>query len=663
MKARKILATVLAVAMIAGMLCISAAATSTTQLDVTGNERMTSISATTTQPVVSVTKTSTSSTFTFQNQTYTNTVYQYDIALPGTVANGDQVSVTLNPESPAFGAPVPPIPQFFGMLGANYASGGPYTMNANLSNGTASMTAYVHKRFSTVRNNCDTYTFNFSIYYPISIGTGDAAYIDWSGANGTVKGTNDPTVIPASFTLWAEASTIMVNGVTTNPDYSNSGNYAYTITPSTSANTVMVATISDTTYTVTCPPRAAAPVPAGVSPSSVVSYLPIGQFATGGGWGTSSGKFAGKTSLDSTGVSLGALGGYIEFYFADGITNDNKNPYGVDFVVYGNAFAGNPEAGAVQVSENGTTWYELAGSKYYDGGFNYNNAAAQGNKFSNVYTGTLRNTSVAYSLISGGINVTFGGYTNLFTNAAAWWPLQSEGYPMGTPHTNSIVTVSHSDTALSFGGITAVPDSNATAEYAFGYADVTPNGSPSHLGDAVNPYTPYTSGKTGGDGFDLEWAVNITTGLPVNVANKTFHYVRVYSNVLDNGAFGETSCEVCGIFTAYREANETSNVGRTTAPSSVVFSANNQNVTLSPVPVSGGTTTKISNIRSIAGNSETVNVTINAASGANVYVNGGKLTETSSGVFTGEVATPASGDMIRVITQSGNAAAHLFVIK
>ncbi len=662
MKARKILATVLAVAMIAGMLCISAAATSTTQLDVTGNERMTSISVTTTQPTVGVSKTFTSSNFTYQGVTYTNTRYVYDISLPGNVANGDQVSVTLNPESPAFGAPVPPIPQFFGMLGANYASGGPYTINANLSNGTASMTAYVHKRFSTVRNNCDTYTFNFCIYYPISISTGDPAYIDWTGVNGTVKGSNDPTVIPASFTLWAEASTITVNNVSTNPDYSNSGNYAYTITPSTSANTVIQATISGTTYTITCPPCSET-LPAGKSPTSVVSFLPIGQFATGGGWGTSNGKFANKTSLDSTGVSLGALGGYIEFYFARGIKNDSKNPYGVDFVVYGNAFAGNPEAGAVQVSENGTTWYELAGSKYYDGGFNYVGNQGASGKYSNAYTGTLRNTSVAYSLITGtGIYANFGGHNDLFTTAAAWWPTTNEGYPMGTPNTNSVVTVSHSDTALSFGGITAIPDSNATAEYAFGYADVTPNGSPSHLGDAVNPYTGYSNGKTGGDGFDLEWAVDITTGLPVDVTNKTFKYVRVYSNVLDNGAFGETSCEVCGIFTAYREANETSDVGRTAAPSSVVFSANNQNVTLSPVPVSGGTTAKISNIRSIAGNSETVNVTINAASGANVYVNGGKLTETSSGVFTGEVATPASGDMIRVITQTGNTAAHLFVI-
>ena len=105
--------------------------------------------------------------------------------------------------------------------------------------------------------------------------------------------------------------------------------------------------------------------PLGSTPKSVDSYLPIGQYATGSGWGSANGKFV--SSFNSTGVSLGALGGYIEFDFNDpattdvieGITNDPRNPYGVDFVVYGNAFGGNPEAGAVQVSETGDVWYEL----------------------------------------------------------------------------------------------------------------------------------------------------------------------------------------------------------------------------------------------------------------------------------------------------------------
>lgn len=80
----------------------------------------------------------------------------------------------------------------------------------------------------------------------------------------------------------------------------------------------------------------------------------------------------------------------------------------MDFVVYGNAFNGNPEAGAVQVSENGTTWYELAGSKYYDGGFSFDGNKATGGKYSNVYTGTLRDTTVNYTKGSD-IQVTLGG--------------------------------------------------------------------------------------------------------------------------------------------------------------------------------------------------------------------------------------------------------------
>ena len=69
----------------------------------------------------------------------------------------------------------------------------------------------------------------------------------------------------------------------------------------------------------------------GTAPTSVVSYLPIGQFATGSGWGSSAGKFVQDSQghpasvPETTGVSLGAFGGYIEFYFEDGIPNSNIN--------------------------------------------------------------------------------------------------------------------------------------------------------------------------------------------------------------------------------------------------------------------------------------------------------------------------------------------------
>ena len=67
---------------------------------------------------------------------------------------------------------------------------------------------------------------------------------------------------------------------------------------------------------------------------------------------------------------MGAAGGYVDYDFR--VSNKSTNPYGVDFIVYGNAFNGNPEVGAVKVfgyktaDETKGEWYDLAGSLYYD---------------------------------------------------------------------------------------------------------------------------------------------------------------------------------------------------------------------------------------------------------------------------------------------------------
>ena len=180
----------------------------------------------------------------------------------------------------------------------------------------------------------------------------------------------------------------------------------------------------------------------------------------------------------------------------------------MDFVVYGNAFNGNPEAGAVQVSEDGTTWYELAGSMYYDGNFKYVGTQTS-NKFSSAYTGTLNNATVTYTKGDSAIqaalsNNAVNAFSNTYFGPTGWYPSTSN-YPKGSAHNNtgSNVTVNYTANQLKFTGITAIPDYDTTASYAFGYADVTPNGSPSTYGDAINPYTAYTTSKTGGDGFDL----------------------------------------------------------------------------------------------------------------------------------------------------------------
>jgi len=216
---------------------------------------------------------------------------------------------------------------------------------------------------------------------------------------------------------------------------------------------------------------------------------------------------------------------------------------------------------------------------------------------------------------------------------------------------------------LTFTGVTAIADSDTTADYSFGYADVTPNGSPDQYGDAVNPYTPYTSDKTGGDGFDLEWAVDISTGLPVDVTGKTFHYVRVYSAVLDFGRFGETSAEITGIFTTANKAD--SSVLRTGKPTKLTFQAEGKGASTifaGQVPTTGSTVTKISDIRNRAGDAEAVNVTINAPSGSTVYINNTCLTESSTGVFTGAISTPAADQYLRVIVQNGEMSPYMFVI-
>lgn len=544
------------------------------------------------------------------------------------------------------------------------------TFSSTLSSGVGTATAYVFPALTTDFTRFDTYVFNFTtgaVKNPVTsngvtLRFGDPAYAntapecymsleaDGAAFNAQYEGPLAgyyPDMLALYMTyngaISATASnTDKVCFVTydSNGEATEEGSITGTGNTFATVKIKAAGSISVNGVTVNFSAPASPTTPAGSAPSSVVSYLPIGQYASGQGWGSAAGKFAGKTSLESTGVSLGALGGYIEFKFDDGITDDPTNPYGVDFVIYGNAFNGNPEAGAVQVSENGTTWYELAGSKYYDDNLTATGAAQSNGKFAAAYTGTSRNADITYTLNSADITAALTGEhgsitANPFTNAIAWWPTVGEyaDSVIAAAHQDSNVTVSRTANQLTFGGVTAVQDSNATAEYAFGYADVTPNGSPATYGDAVNPYTPYTSGKTGGDGFDLAWAVDISNGQPVNVTGKVFKYVRVYSAVLDNATFGETSTEVCGIFTTANKAS--ASVGTTAAPT---------------ITVDGNTyildSTRVQEIDVSEG---TVAVTA-TASGNTLFVNSTSGTNSSSVNFTME-----EGDeqLVRIIAQDG----------
>ena len=105
----------------------------------------------------------------------------------------------------------------------------------------------------------------------------------------------------------------------------------------------------------------------------VLEYYPApGQFIN-----TAAGtpKAANELFENGTGIiSLGAAGGFISLHAMEPVMNDPMNPYGVDFVIFGNAAAEFSEPGIVWVmkdeNKNGKpdeTWYQLAGSDYYFG--------------------------------------------------------------------------------------------------------------------------------------------------------------------------------------------------------------------------------------------------------------------------------------------------------
>ena len=577
------------------------------------------------------------------------TVYDYYLTVPADTADGTALTATFTAAADqgsnfvisTRGKNVPNPP--YGVVFIRQGAATTYT--ATMTEGAALATAYAHKDVVNEFGKCDTYSFHYNLPYPVSISTGDPVFIGWSGNSGTVNGRNGSSRIPSEFTLWVDTPTsVTVNGVAQTAFIQNEGNYGYTITTSEDNTLSIVVVAKGETYAISCPTKTH--TPAGSAPTSVVSYLPIGQFANNSAWGVLGSKFAGKTTLDSTGVSLGAFGGFIEFEFVGGITNDEKNPNGIDFVIYGNAFNGNPEAGAVQVSEDGTTWYELAGSNYYNGNFTYTPPTSG---YSNVYSGTQRNTSVVYTKNTdvSKVYASLAGNTSVAFCPASWFPLTTTytafaSNPAGGAHCGNI-SVNLSGNTLTFAGITAVADSNTNADYAFGYADVTPIGSPSQYGEAKNPYD---TDKTGGDGFDLEWAVDISTGLPVDVTGKTFHYVRVYSAVLNLDRFGETSTEVTGIFTTANKS--TASVGRTAAPT-----------------IKFGTTrlTTVSGHQNGAyvAKSATSDFKVSVTSDAdNIFINGTRATSGETYTFG---LTSGSTQIVRIVTQSDGEAPYITYLK
>jgi hypothetical protein len=233
-------------------------------------------------------------------------------------------------------------------------------------------------------------------------------------------------------------------------------------------------------------------------------------------------------------VSLGAFGGYVVYGFDQPVKNDPANPYGVDFVIFGNVQTDWAEPGIVMVmkdeNNNGKpddTWFELAGSDYF-------------------FSTTKHRSAVTY------YNPLFAGGTDV--------PWASADLGSGFVYSNSFHKQDFFPSEQFFGGIVqesakvkgtlmadqvdlSLPAQVKCYHRRFGYADNNLRRS-ANFNQPDNPCTETIEG-CGGDAMDISWAVD-ESGNYVDVDQIDF--VKIYTGVLSNAGWcGEISTEVCGL--------------------------------------------------------------------------------------------------------------------
>lgn len=338
----------------------------------------------------------------------------------------------------------------------------------------------------------------------------------------------------------------------------------------------------------------------------------------------------GESMLGGTLKSLGNFGGYATFYFEDGLRDDPANKYGVDFYIDGNAFKdtstgtglGSMEPGQVWVSEDGDTWYALAGSQHY--------------------TNAIWDYTVTYTRSGSGLHWSdnYGNTDTSVPNRTFQWP-RADVYYLNDLVDSDTITLS-GILIPSVKGIVGPDDFSTYSSGAkFGYVDVMQNGT-------NNPYGYNDDYTNESSGFDLAWAVD-GNGNPVNVSGKSFHYVKVVtaSNIVA-GAANEKSTEVLKV---YRATSAGASVGQTPAPTAITFSDGTTNYTLTPV--AGQQTYELTLPMKSA--------SISVAGGAeNIYVNDQRI---ASDAAAKAIDITKDNTLVRVIVQSGDMEPTIYLLK
>ena len=358
----------------------------------------------------------------------------------------------------------------------------------------------------------------------------------------------------------------------------------------------------------------------------LVDYLCINSQYTNISYG-----FSGEGTLGGTLKSLGNFGGYATYYFEDGLTDDPANKYGVDFYIDGNAFKdtstgtglGSMEPGQVWVSEDGSTWYALAGSQHY--------------------TNAIWDYTVTYTKNGSGTHWSdnYGNSDTSVPNRTFSWPLTSVYFLNEALKDSDTITLS-GILIPSVRGMVGPDDFSTYSSGAkFGYVDVMQNGT-------NNPYGYNDDYTNASSGFDLAWAVD-GNGNPVDVSGKSFHYVKVVtaSNIVA-GAANEKSTEVLKV---YRATSAGASVGQTPAPTAITFSGNG--ITYSITPEEGKQIYELV----LPMNAPTIQVEGGAQ---NIYVNDQRI---ASDAASKAIAITKDNTLVRVIVQSGDMEPTIYLLK
>jgi len=275
----------------------------------------------------------------------------------------------------------------------------------------------------------------------------------------------------------------------------------------------------------------------GKSPfvSRIVEYKPApGQFINQPGIGTPEAAESIVGGLDGI-VSLGGFGGYIVVGFDQKIWNDPDNPYGVDFTIVGNAIPNSSEPGVVMVmcatgcGEHNGVWYELKGSNHDLPSTIHNYTITYKNPESDVAADVPWKDSTGKN----------GALKKVSQHQQPYYPLPEifPDYPQDE--------VSFTGTLIESGIDDENPQFIRIPSLAYGYVDNHPfdGWAPPFLPD--NPKTVDALEGSGGDAFDIDWAVD-KDGKPVYLEGIDF--IRIYTAVNANaGWLGEVSTEVSAV--------------------------------------------------------------------------------------------------------------------